>query len=72
MTDPIFWSTHARIRLVIARLERPIEQVMSWKLGQVIQLEPDTALRVDLVVDGRTVARGELVDVEGRLGVRVL
>lgn len=40
--------------------------------GQVFQLKGPTSGPVTVAVNGRSVARGELVDIEGRVGVRIL
>jgi flagellar motor switch/type III secretory pathway protein FliN len=48
------------------------EQVVSLKVGQVIDLNKVPGQPVDLSVNLKVVARGELVEVEGHLGVRIL
>ena len=40
--------------------------------GQVIELDRRVGEPLDLYVDGRRLGRGELVDIEGELGVRLL
>lgn len=60
------------VTVEIARAQCAVSEVASWRPGEVVTL----ATRVgDLVVvraGGREVARGELVDVEGEVGVRIL
>ena len=48
-----------------------MNQLAQLRIGQIVELGCSASDPVDLVVDGRLVARGELVDVEGRLGVRI-
>ena len=40
--------------------------------GQILRLPRAATDPVDLVVNGRVFARGQLVEVEGELGVRIL
>jgi type III secretion protein Q len=48
-----------------------LEELSRLRAGQVLELGCKPTDPVELVADGRRVAVGELVDVEGRLGVRV-
>jgi type III secretion protein Q len=41
------------------------------RVNQILDLGCKATDPVDLIVDGRRIARGELVDIEGRLGVRI-
>jgi len=50
------------------------------RLGDVLELEPESLLEldraaaepVDMIVNGRLIARGEVVEIEGNYGLRVL
>src|SRR4028118_1262625 len=46
------------------------EDIVSLKIGQVVELNRVPGEPVDLSVNGKIVARGEIVEVEGHLGVR--
>lgn len=63
--------------LVTMHVELPsrrvrVDELARLRPGQLIDLECEATDPVALVVDGRRVAQGELVDIEGRLGVRIL
>jgi type III secretion system YscQ/HrcQ family protein len=58
------------VELVSRRLT--LDELASLRSGQIIDLGCKATDPVELVADGKTVAIGELVDVEGSLGVRVL
>jgi type III secretion system YscQ/HrcQ family protein len=60
------------IAVELARVPVTAEQVVSLKVGQVIDLNKVPGQPVDLSVNLKVVARGELVEVEGHLGVRIL
>jgi flagellar motor switch/type III secretory pathway protein FliN len=56
----------------LARIPVTAEQVVALKVGQVVDLNRVPGEPVELSVNGKVVARGELVEVEGHLGVRIL
>ncbi len=58
-----------RVELTARRMR--LEEVAQLRVGQVLELGCAPTDPVTLTVDGRPIARGELVDVEGRLGVRI-
>jgi len=61
-----------QISVELARLPVTAEQVVGLRTGQVVELRRGPGEPVDLSVNGKVVARGELVEVEGQLGVRIL
>ncbi|MFT3914378.1 MAG: FliM/FliN family flagellar motor switch protein [Anaeromyxobacteraceae bacterium] len=60
------------LEVELARVEVTLSDLARLEAGAVVPLGLDRRGRVALVVGERTVARGELVDVEGAVGVRVL
>jgi flagellar motor switch protein FliN/FliY len=61
--------------LVEARLGRfsmSVDELMTLRSGAVVTLETGLADHVDLVVNGACVARGEIVAVDDRFGVRIV
>ncbi|MBM7118210.1 type III secretion system cytoplasmic ring protein SctQ [Archangium primigenium] len=61
-----------QISVELARLPVTAEQVVGLRAGQVVELRRGPGEPVDLSVNGKVVARGELVEIEGQLGVRIL
>jgi flagellar motor switch protein FliM len=61
-----------QIAVELARVPVTADEVVALKVGQVIELHRSPGEPVELSVNGKVVARGELVEVEGQLGVRVL
>ncbi len=61
-----------QISVELARVPVSAEDVVSLKVGQVLDLNRMPGEPIDLSVNGKVVARGELVEIEGNLGVRVL
>jgi type III secretion system YscQ/HrcQ family protein len=71
-TEYLMDMAGVEVEFLVGSLEISIRELASLQSGQVLELERDLAEPLDLVVDGRRVARGELVNVEGRLGVRIV
>jgi flagellar motor switch protein FliM len=61
-----------QIAVELGRLPVTAEQVVSLRVGQLLDLGRTPGEPVELSVNGKIVARGELVEVEGHLGVRIL
>ncbi len=61
-----------QVAVELARVPITAEEVVGLKVGQVIDLNRVAGEQIDLSVNGKIVARGELVEVDGNLGVRVL
>lgn len=58
--------------VVLGRKELTMKDLMELKIGQVVELNRVPQEAVDLVVSGRVIAKGELVEIDGKMGVRVL
>lgn len=58
--------------VVMGRKNVTVGDLMEMKTGQVIEMDKVPGDTFDLVVGGRIVAKGELVNVDGKLGLRIL
>jgi len=58
--------------VALGRSYMSIKEILKLQSGQILELNKNPNEPVDLVVNGKVVARGELVDVEGRLAVRLI
>ena len=59
------------VRVELGARRLTLDDLANLRAGQIIELGCRATDPVDLVTENGTVARGELVDVEGRLGVRI-
>jgi flagellar motor switch/type III secretory pathway protein FliN len=59
------------VDVVIARTAATLADIASWRSGEVVAFPVRIGELVEVRAGGRVVARGELCDVEGQLGVRV-
>lgn len=57
---------------VIGKTTTTVGDLMQTRVGGVIDLGRPPGETVDLVANGRLIARGELVEMDGQLGVRIL
>ncbi|NVJ10514.1 type III secretion system cytoplasmic ring protein SctQ, partial [Myxococcus sp. AM001] len=61
-----------QIAVELARVPVTAQQVVGLRTGQVLELSRGPGEPVELSVNGKVVARGELVELEGQLGVRII
>ena len=61
-----------QISVELSRIPITAEEVVGLQVGEVLDLNRVPGEPVDLSVNGKVVGRGELVEVEGHLGVRIL
>jgi flagellar motor switch protein FliM len=61
-----------QIAVEIGRVPVTADELVALKVGHVFDLNRVAGEPLDLSVNGRIVARGELVEVDGNLGVRIL
>jgi len=57
---------------VIGKRGITIKELMELRMGQVIDLKRPPNETVDVVVNGKLFARGELVEIDGKLGVKII
>ena len=57
--------------VVLGRAVMPLEEVLKLTAGSVVELDAKVTDRVEVLVQGKLVARGEVVSVNGNYGVRI-
>lgn len=61
-----------QISVELGRVAATAEEIVALKVGHVFDLNRTVGEPLDLSVNGKIVARGELVEIDGNLGVRIL
>ncbi len=61
-----------QIVAVLGKKMVTVKEIVSLRMGQVIELNRLPNEAVDLVANGKLIAKGELVEIDGRLGLRIL
>ena len=72
VTSTVVEHLPIEVSVELGRLQLTGAQVMDLELGDVLTLDRPVAGAVDLRVGGKLMARGELVDVDGEAGIRLL
>lgn len=60
-------SVHAEL----GRTKMLVKDILRLGVGSVIELEKETGEPVDLLVNNKMIARGEVVEIEGNFAIRV-
>ncbi len=58
-----------RVSVILGRARIPVSQLLRMDVGTVVELDRQVGEAVEIYVNDRLVARGEIVLVENRLGV---
>ena len=65
-------ETPITLRVEVGRVRMTLRELAQLNSGSILELHKDTAAPVSLVVEDRVMGQGELVRVDGELGVRIL
>jgi len=57
---------------VLGKKAITVQDLVSLKKGQVVELNRFPNEAIDLVANGKLMAKGELVEIDGKLGVRII
>jgi flagellar motor switch protein FliN/FliY len=60
-----------QVAVEIGRLKLPLRDLLNLEPGAILELDRPADAPVDVLVNGRLVARGEVVVIDGEFGVRV-
>ncbi|MBK8014530.1 MAG: FliM/FliN family flagellar motor switch protein [Deltaproteobacteria bacterium] len=69
---PLLGDIPVSVAVELGRVRLTADEVIRLRAGIIIELGQTPNDPVDLVVNGRLVARGELVEIQGQLGVKIL
>ncbi|WP_243391165.1 FliM/FliN family flagellar motor switch protein [Xanthomonas prunicola] len=67
----IFAHVKAKLVAHVGQVEMSVDQIMALKQSDVVPLEESCEALVTLMLNGKAVARGELMAVGDKLGVRI-
>jgi flagellar motor switch protein FliN/FliY len=59
------------VRVSFGKAQMPLQQVLKWTTGSIVELESAVNESVEVVVNNCVIARGEVVVVDGNYGVRI-
>lgn len=58
--------------VILGRTTLPLKEVCQLAVGSVIEFGQPASQPADLIVNGKVLARGQLVDLQGNYGLKVL
>lgn len=70
--EPLLGDVPIAVVVEIGRVQLTADEVIRLRAGQIIELGRSPADPVDLVVAGKLLAKGELVEIDGALGIKIL
>ena len=59
------------IEVVVGKAQKTIGELLNMGIGSVVELDREVNDLVDIKVNGKLIAKGELVVVENKLGVKI-
>lgn len=59
------------VRILLGTKEMPLSEVMALRAGAVVDFDTPLGEPVEVIINGRTVAKGQVVLIDGNYGVRV-
>jgi len=59
------------VRISLARTSAPLKDVLKLSTGSILEFNRNLDDFADIVVNGRVIAQGEIVVVEGNYGIRI-
>lgn len=59
------------VRVEIGKTKMPMREVLKLAQGSIIKLEKQAGAPVDIIANGQTVARGDVIVIEDNFGVRI-
>ena len=59
------------LSIELGACQLPMREVLQLQVGSVVQLDKPADAPVDLTVNGKLIARGEVVVIEDRFGVKI-
>ncbi len=60
-----------QVHAELGRTKMVVRDILRLSVGSVIELEKETGEPVDILVNNKLIARGEVVEIDGNFGVRV-
>ena len=67
----ILYDVPLVVEAEMGRSNKSVREVLRIGEGSVIDFDKEVGDQVDLKVNGRTIAKGEVVEIEGNYGVRI-
>ncbi len=60
-----------RLSVEVGSISKRLAEIMAFKEGEVVELDRQSDDLLDIMINGTLVAKGEVVTIDGRFGVRI-
>lgn len=67
----ILWDVPMVVEAEMGRTHKTVRDILKITEGSVIEFDKEAGEPVDLMVNGKVIARGEVVEIDGNYGVRI-
>lgn len=71
-TQPLLEEITLPLTVQLGEIRMSLKEIGQLRKDQIIELHKDPESLVELYVDGKLLGKGELVDIEGELGVKII
>jgi flagellar motor switch protein FliN/FliY len=68
----LLMDVQVQLSVEIGRARLPIRELLALNQGSIVSLDRDVNEPLDLMINGTLIARGEVVESDGRFGLRLL
>ena len=72
MTENLKQNVNLPLTVELGRLPVTLQQIGELQKGQVLQMTQSPGDPVDLIISGKSIGQGELLEVEGKFGVKII
>jgi type III secretion protein Q len=69
--QPKLEAIPVRVHIILKEIELTLAELSALSAGSILELEGSPADPVRLALNGKIAGSGELIDIEGKLGVRI-
>ncbi len=59
------------IQAELGTARRTVREILRLQVGSVLELDKEAGEPVDILVNNKRIARGEVVEIDGRYGIRI-
>ena len=69
---PVLGTVPVPLVVELGRVETNARELMHMRMGQILELRRSPYEPLDLVVNGQVYGKGELVEIEGQIGLKIV
>lgn len=60
------------VQAQLGRTKKLVKEILKLNVGSIIELEKEAGEPVDILVNNKLIARGDVVEIDGNYGVRII